>query len=171
MPIQIEITGQEKLKEVINSVSSANGRLKSAIGSAANSFANDVLRNIKEKYLSGPRPEKLGVKSEMLRARTIYSIDQSGNNIQIKWGNNLPYGRIHEYGGRTSAHTILPKRKDILSFIVNGKRVYTKRVNHPGSVIRKRPYLRPGLEDLLPEFRQKISDMVTDIANGAFNGK
>jgi phage virion morphogenesis protein len=52
-------------------------------------------------------------------------------------GTNMIYGRIHQKGGKTGAHTITPKRKKALRF--NGR--FAKKVNHPGSAIPARPYM------------------------------
>lgn len=61
--------------------------------------------------------------------------DYGGDFARI--GSNKPYARIHQQGGETSAHVILPRHKRALAF--NGRLV--KRVNHPGSKIPARPYL------------------------------
>jgi len=50
--------------------------------------------------------------------------------------NPMPYAGIHQFGGKTKAHRIVPKFKKALSF---GGRVYGA-VNHPGSTIPARPF-------------------------------
>jgi len=52
-------------------------------------------------------------------------------------GTDKEYAAIHQMGGRTAAHIIMPRRKKAL------KTPYGlfKKVNHPGSVIPARPFL------------------------------
>jgi phage virion morphogenesis protein len=52
-------------------------------------------------------------------------------------GSNMVYTRIHQEGGKTTAHDIRPRNAKALRF--NG--IYRRLVHHPGSVIPARPYL------------------------------
>lgn len=52
-------------------------------------------------------------------------------------GTIMVYGRIHQEGGKTGAHTITPYNAKALRF--NGR--FAKKVNHPGSNIPARPYM------------------------------
>lgn len=55
---------------------------------------------------------------------------------QAELSNPTPYAAIHQYGGKTKPHRILPKNKKALAF---GGKVYGA-VNHPGSNIPARPF-------------------------------
>lgn len=64
-----------------------------------------VERTAKLNYLSGPRPDKLGVVTNVLRSGTKASVERLGNTIQgvLGFGPQAWYGRIHEeeiVGGR-----------------------------------------------------------------------
>ena len=72
-------------------------------------------------------------RSGNLRARVIPSHTQDKAMIS----NNMPYARIHQFGGKTRPHLIQPKTKKALAF---GGHVF-KQVHHPGSNIPARPYL------------------------------
>jgi phage gpG-like protein len=103
-------------------------------------------------YLTGPRPERLGVVSGMLR-RSIRGTAEPGSSPGIfaegvLGSTDVPYAAIHEFGGKTKPHTIVPK--DPKGFLVffwerKGRWVKKKSVNHPGSYVPARPYLLPGL--------------------------
>lgn len=74
-----------------------------------------------------------------------------------EYGTRVPYAAIHEFGGQTSPHIIVPKRKKFLAFRGrDGKMVFTKKVKHPGSRIPPRPYLAPALRSS----KQKIVEFV-----------
>jgi hypothetical protein len=44
---------------------------------------------------------------------------------------NVPYGLVEEQG--SPPHKIRPRRKKYLRFVINGRVVYAKEVNHPGT--------------------------------------
>lgn len=67
-------------------------------------------------------------------------------------GTNKIYAAIHQFGGKTRAHVIRAKNKRALSF--GG--IVVRSVNHPGSDIPARPFLRltPGdLRDIMETSR------------------
>ena len=69
------------------------------------------------------------------RLRDSIAATNTANSVTI--GTNLVYAAIHQLGGTTRPHVILPKNKQALAF--NGRVV--KKVNHPGSKIPARPFL------------------------------
>lgn len=80
------------------------------------------------------------------------SIVQEYTPTSATVGTNKVYGAIHQFGGRTKPHVIRPKNKRALSF--GG--IVVRQVNHPGSNIPARPYLKltPGdLRDLVLDAR------------------
>lgn len=68
------------------------------------------------------------------------------------------YAAIHQVGGKTRAHTILPKHKKALTI---GDMI-VKRVQHPGSQIPARPYLpMTAGHDLTAPAKSGILDILT----------
>ncbi len=65
---------------------------------------------------------------------------------RVRVGTNVEYARIHELGGVTPPHVIEARHKQALAFAGADGPVIVKRVNHPGSRIPARPYMRPALE-------------------------
>lgn len=68
-------------------------------------------------------------------------------------GTNLVYAAIHQFGGKTKPHVIKARHKRALSF--GG--IVVRQVNHPGSDIPARPFLRltPGdLRDIISVAQQ-----------------
>lgn len=103
--------------------------------------------------LSGP---VLKVDTGRLRESMQMRVEK-GTNPRGVIGTNVVYGRIHELGGKTRPHVILPKKAKALRFLdrLSGQIVFRKRVSHPGSVMPARPYLGPSLEESIPKI-QKI---------------
>ncbi len=64
-------------------------------------------------------------------------LGQSAFIVQV----NAKYGIYVEKG--TKPHVIVPRRKKALAFTVGGKKVVTKRVNHPGT--KAQPFFEPAV--------------------------
>jgi phage gpG-like protein len=60
---------------------------------------------------------------------------------------DVKYAAIHEFGGTTPPHDIIPTKAQALAFAIGGKMVFAKVVHHPGSRIPERSYMRSSLED------------------------
>ena len=67
------------------------------------------------------------------------------------------YAAAHEYGVTTRPHVILPRNARVLSFIWGGKRVFFAKVNHPGSKIPERSYMRSALEDMRATIIERLT--------------
>lgn len=96
------------------------------------------------RYKQGTWPGKILQRSGGLAA----SIQQQFNSNEAIVGTNKVYAAIHQFGGRTKPHVIRAKTKRALSF--GG--IVVRQVNHPGSNIPARPFLRltPGdLRDIM----------------------
>lgn len=59
-----------------------------------------------------------------------------------------------EYGG--APYVITPKKGKYLVFYVNGKKVVTKKVTHPG--VPAHPYLRPAVQEAFGELYEKLAE-------------
>lgn len=60
---------------------------------------------------------------------------------------NVKYAAIHEFGGQTPPRVIVPRKAAVLAFMVGGKQVFARSVNHPGSKMPERSFLRSALKD------------------------
>lgn len=79
------------------------------------------------------------VKTGALRQSLAIKVET--NKVII--GPNTPYAGFVEFG--TKPHVIRPKRPDgVLVFTINGTKVFTKKVNHPGT--KAQPYVVPAFE-------------------------
>ena len=72
-----------------------------------------------------------------LRRSIRSQVVDKGHVIVGSIGSNVIYSRIHEFGG-----TIVPRTKEWLRFVIDGRWVTTKKV-----VIPARPYLYPAIEE------------------------
>lgn len=72
--------------------------------------------------------------------------------------NGLPYWPMVQYG--TAAHIITPKKASMLSFEVGGKRVFTRRVEHPGTTAN--PFVTRTLHRSLPLFKEYYHQILSE---------
>ncbi|TCW35301.1 phage gpG-like protein [Laceyella sacchari] len=74
-----------------------------------------------------------------------------GNSALV--GTNVKYARIHEFGGKTKPHIIRARRAKALRFTVNGQVFIRKSVNHPGSRIKEKAFLRTPINEMARDGR------------------
>lgn len=129
--------------------------------------AIDLVGYVKTQKLSGPRPQYLDNVSDRLRRSITYRIESFGNDITAIIGTNVEYAAIHEYGGKTSPHEILPVHGKALAFMLQGQLMILKKVNHPGSNIPERSFLRSSLAENREIIIEKMKEAVRKaIVNG-----
>lgn len=133
----------------------ALGRLQRSVADASPVMAQlaGVMHDaVEENFAQQGRPKWLGIKPRKGRAggkilqdtgQLAASITQASDATSATVGTNKVYAVIHQFGGQTRPHVILPRNKKALAF---GGRV-VKKVNHPGSKIPARPFLSLTSED------------------------
>lgn len=139
MATEIRIIGTEKLKLAGDHYVRAKDTLRQMISKASDKFAVETQATIVDKYLSGPRPEKLGRVTGRLASSIKFLIDEAADSVTIRFGSDVPYAAIHEFGGDAGP----------------GHKVH----------IRERAYLRPGIADNLPKFQSDIEEILTMVAS------
>ena len=134
--------------------------LQAALGAKAAELTAALTDLVKDK-LSGA---VLNTGSGALRDSIAASVTANADSVLASVGSegDVKYAAIQEYGGKTSAHEILPVKGDVLAFIVGGTQHFAHKVEHPGSVIPERSYLRSSLEDMKDEILAALADCAAD---------
>lgn len=97
--------------------------------------------------------------------RAIHTrVDNSANSItgRVFATSDCKYAAIHEFGGTTKPHIIEARNKKALAFMMQGKKVIVKRVEHPGSKMPERSYLRSALKDKRASIEDGLKQAVAD---------
>jgi len=81
---------------------------------------------------------------------------------KIASSGDVKYAAIHEFGGRTPAHIIVPDKAKALAFMMGGKMMFAKVVNHPGSNMPERSFLRSSLGEMEDEIRDGMRRAVVE---------
>lgn len=103
----------------------------------------EILQNIRTK--SGLQVRSGALLNSVAGTKKV-TLNTSTGELEGEIGTEgVPYAAIQEFGGMTRAHTIMPRNGKVLAFLQNGNQVFAKGVNHPGSNIPARPFLRPAL--------------------------
>ena len=131
-------------------------RIRSAIREAIQITAIDLEAQVKEK-LSGP---VLRVRSGRLRNSIVSAVTDDATSVTGTVAANTPYAAIQEYGGTTRAHLIQARDAQSLAFMMGGKMVFAKSVQHPGSNIPARSYLRSTLAENAGTISDRLSHAV-----------
>lgn len=74
----------------------------------------------KAHYLTGPRPQKLGVVDDILRTSLTIKVDEQGQDVIGKIGTRIWYGRMWEVEG--NPHVKLYKKRPFLRPAIADKR-------------------------------------------------
>ena len=103
-------------------------------------------------------------RSGALRDSIVASISADADGVVASVGSegDVKYAAIQEYGGKTSAHEILPVKAQALAFVAGGAQRFARRVEHPGSLIPERSYLRSSLDDMRDEILDALADAAAD---------
>lgn|GEM_PF-655576 len=154
-------------KLVIKNLDAFKTRVQVGLSKVADSWGADAVGRIQSGYLSGPRGDKLGVVTGHLRSSIRHRVREGSDTLTVTFGTDVPYAPIHEFGGHTPPRVLRPREAGgVLSFLIGGRRVFAKSVNHPGSRMPARPFMKPGVTDSLGGFKESIAAFLREAANG-----
>ena len=153
--MKFEMVGDTQLKAKFEGMPAA---IHEALLQTVYILDNDLVRYIQDKKLSG---QVLKIQTGALKRSIKGDVIDSGTEITgtaFSSGDVIKYAGIHEYGGNTSPHDIVPVKAKALRFRSGGKTIFTKIVHHPGSKMPERSFMRSSLaenKDHITEEMQK----------------
>jgi len=158
--LQLSLEGQAELAERLGAMPD---RLRAALAEKVDALAQNLFARVVGVNLSGG---VLQVRSGALRdsIRMQASQQDGAIGVEIFSDGDAPYAAIQEYGGKTAAHEILPDKAQLLAFAMNGKQVFARKIQHPGSQIPERSYLRSALEEQSDDIAQGLTNVVTRLS-------
>ena len=122
------------------------GALGDALAAKAEGLAAALAESVKVDKLSG---QTLAARSGALRDSIAAEVTADGDTIVATVGSigDVKCAAIQEYGGKSGAHEILPDKAKALAFVAGGAMRFATRLEHPGSTIPARSYLRATLDE------------------------
>jgi phage gpG-like protein len=150
----LEVRGLEETRAQLDAYPAA---LQAALSARATELAAALADLVKNGKLSGA---VLNAVSGALSNSISASVTTNANGVLASIGSegDVKYAAIQEYGGKTSAHEILPVKANVLAFVAGDGQHFAHRVEHPGSVIPERSYLRSSLDDMKDEILAALAD-------------
>ncbi len=126
----------------------------------ANALAGALADKVRDEKLSGG---VLAQRSGALAQSIAGFVTSDGDDVVATVGSfgDVKYAAIQEYGGKTAAHEIVAKNGKALAFAVGGAMRFARHVNHPGSQIPERSYLRSSLEEMQDAIVAALADAVS----------
>jgi phage gpG-like protein len=128
-----------------------------------------VTRTAQKDYLSGPRPQRLGVVTNRLRgslsegaSELVFRLDQQPTRLTGTVGTNVIYAPVHEYGAIITAVSA--------KYLTFRLRPDQRKPNDSGwrrrrqVSIPKRPFLNPALHDREPDIRERFKVALENVA-------
>lgn len=165
--IKIQIIGTELLEKIGRIAKDAKESLVVDLFRESQIFGLNAVRISKNKYLRGPRPDK--IKSEgLLKTHINTETRRDGNIISTFVGSDVIYARIQELGGTTHPNLTDKMRKFAWAMFYKTKEEMWKRLalskkDRLTIKIPARPYLRPSIEEAMPEFQGNIARVLSKI--------
>lgn len=155
--LSVTLTGD---RELIARLDAMPGKLQAALIQKVSYLALKLEAKVKQK-LSG---DVLQVRSGDLRRSIANTVDSTANSVigKVYSSGDVKYAAIHEFGGQTKAHVIEAINGKALAFMMGGKQIFVKRVNHPGSKIPERSFLRSSLTDMRDEIVEGLHQTVVE---------
>jgi len=135
--------------------------LTSELAAKAQALASALADKVKSEKLAG---EVLQSRSGALADSIQAEVTSDAEDIEATVGSfgDVKYAAIQEYGGKTSAHEILPDKGSVLAFVAGGELHFARKVEHPGSRIPARSYLGSSLEEMSDEIVATLTATVSD---------
>jgi phage gpG-like protein len=155
--LTISLDGVEALDASLSAYPEA---LSALLGKAADSLAAALVDKIVGEKLSGG---VLQLGTGALAASIGADVEIDSDVITVTVGSSgVKYAAIQEYGGKTPAHEILPVKGQALAFVVDGVQRFARSVQHPGSQIPERSYLRSSLDEMSDQILAELSQAADD---------
>ena len=150
----LELDGIDETSDRLDAYPAALG---AALAAKAAELVDALADRVKSDKLAGG---VLNARSGALQASIVANVSESGDEVSASVGSNgdVKYAAIQEYGGKTAAHEILPVKAQALAFIAGGALRFARKVEHPGSVIPERSYLRSTLDEMSGEIVAALAD-------------
>jgi phage gpG-like protein len=147
-------------RQLIAKLSAMPNALRQALVRKANALALKLEALVKSK-LNG---QVLHVRTGALRRSIFEEVTDTATSVtgRVASSGDVKYAAIHEFGGQTKAHVIYPAKANALAFMIGGKKIFAKKVNHPGSKIPARPYMVPSLQQMKDEIVRGLNDTVLE---------
>jgi phage gpG-like protein len=157
--LQLSLEGQAELAERLGKMPD---RLRAALAEKLDALAQSLFAQVVGNLSGSVLNTRSGALRDSIRMQA--SQQDGAIGVEIFSDGHVPYAAIQEHGGKTAAHEILPDKARVLAFAMNGKQAFARKIQHPGSQIPERSYLRSALADQGDDIAQGLTNVVTHLS-------
>ena len=156
--LSIQVSGDTELIARLQKMPTA---VHNALVRKVTMLAYELQKKIRTEKLDG---QVLNKRTGALQSSIFVEVTETSHSVQgkVAAGKEIPYAAIHEYGGQTKPHIIVAKNAEALHFYMGGKEMFLKSVNHPGSKMPVRSYMRSSLSEMRFEIIEGMTDAVKE---------
>jgi phage gpG-like protein len=142
----VQIIGLDRFEQLAKGIFDSQKNLHELLMRDVRIYGQILERQAKEKHLSGPTTDhSLSVQTGRLRASIRALIEENGDNAEIRFGTDVPYAAIHEFGG---------------TFGKGGT-----------SVMPRRSFLQSSIDETYPDFETRVTNTLAYFADRGFGGQ
>ncbi len=169
MAIEIKLQGGETLDRAAKVWSQSSARLHLDLLRASVLFGQDAVGISRNEYLTGPRPERLAVRTGSLRRSIASKVTESGPDVEVNIGSNLEYARAWELGRKPGS---FPPVEALARWARLALGVKAEEARSVGFLIARRifqrgqeprPFLAPAIHDALPGLEKGIATALKNV--------
>lgn len=157
-------------KELIARLQKMPGAVQAALKIKVTQLALKLERYIKTQKLNGQVLNRI---SGRLARSIAHKVTASAKEViaRVFSSGDVKYAGIHEFGGKTMPHVIEPKKASVLAFAGgDGGTIFARKVNHPGSKMPERSFMRSGLRDMSTEISLGMKTAVVKAVQKSVHG-
>lgn len=158
-------------KELIARLQKMPGAVQAALKIKVTQLALQLENYVKTRKLNGQVLNRISGRLARSIANKVFA---TANEViaRVFSSGDVKYAGIHEFGGKTSPHIIEPKKASVLAFAgAGGAMVFARRVNHPGSKMPERSYLRSSLREMSTQISMGMKEAVVRAAQKSVEGR
>jgi len=142
MSVKVTTNASELKKEIAERLKAYQRDMKLQVFRALSLLEAEIMQNIRSK--SGLKVRSGSLLNSIPASKKV-TVESDGTVTGQIGPQGIPYAAIHEFGGKTAPHRIEPRNAKVLALQIGGKDVFARFVNHPGSNVPQRSYLRTAL--------------------------
>ena len=153
MARMLEVTLKSDPKKLVAALRSKPGQIVNALESRLNAVLYQLASYIVGRKLSGQMlARRTGILAGSVRTEPAKVVGAQIIGRVVAAEGPAFYGRILEEGSR--AHQIFSVKSRALAFMMDGRKVFARRVFHPGMAAR--PFMRTSLEENAENIRAQL---------------
>lgn len=121
-------------------------RLRARVRQVVEDGASELQARVQTKLSGEVLQARSGALGDSIKTEVVEDADSIGARVS----SDVPYARIHEYGGRINVPKIAARNAKVLAFEYGGRMVFAKRTAAHVVTMPERSFMRSALAEFAP---------------------